>query len=606
MRTAGADNLTITRIQPESNGSRPFQGGRFGRVFTIALLMICGCYSNPAPAPQPAVPAARTESERPWFVDVTDQVGLNFRHDSGATGELYLPEIMGSGAALVDIDRDGDLDLFLVQGGPLPGENAAAPRPNHRLFRNDLDASGKLRLTDISVDSGINAAGYGMGVATADYDNDGLMDLYVTNLGSNQLLRNLGQGRFEDVTRAAGVDDPRWSSSATFFDYDRDGHLDLFVTNYVEFDRTKAPKCYATNSARDYCGPDAFPAVHDTLFRNLGNGRFQNVTEAAGLTEGFGAGLGVIAADFNGDGWCDIYVANDGDPNQLWINQQGTGRFVDEALLAGVALNMHGQAEAGMGVDAADLDGDGDEELFVTNLEGESNTLYFNLGNGLFEDRTNVLGLRAATLQFTAFGTRFIDFDQDGDLDLFTMNGAVRLQASLLASGDSNPLTQTNQLFRNTGPLGFEQVDHRLIPAFATPGVSRGACIGDIDNDGDLDLLSTTNNGPAHLLLGQASPGANWIGVRLIDPKTQQDVLQTRVEFTGSGAPTVWRRVHTDGSYQSASDSRIVVGLGQDSSARTVTAHWPDGLVEKWPDLKPDQYHTLRRGSGRSVSRSSH
>lgn len=598
--------MRINRDEPMSDADRPCQRVRIGRVPAITLLLICGCHSASTPTPPPAVPAARIDSERPWFVDVTDQVGLNFRHDSGATGELYLPEIMGSGAALVDIDRDGDLDLFLVQGGPLPGSDSARQRPHHRLYRNDLDASGSLKLTDITEASGIKAAGYGMGVATGDFDNDGLIDLYVTNLGSNQLLRNLGQGRFEDVTQAAGVDDPRWSSSATFFDFDRDGYLDLFVTNYVEFDRSKSPKCYAPNSARDYCGPDAFPAVHDSLFRNLGNGRFQNVTEAAGLTESVGAGLGVIAADFNGDGWCDIYVANDGDPNQLWINQQGTGRFVDEALLAGVALNMHGQAEAGMGVDAADLDGDGDDELFVTNLEGESNTLYFNLGNGLFEDRTNVLGLRAATLQFTAFGTRFIDFDQDGDLDLFTMNGAVRLQASLVAAGDSNPLRQTSQLFRNGGPQGFAEVDYRLAPPFATPAVSRGACIGDLDNDGDLDLLSTTNNGPAHLLLGQATPQAHWIGVRLIDPKTQQDVLQTRVEFAASGTPTLWRRVHTDGSYQSASDPRIVVGLGEDSSARTVTAHWPDGVVEKWPDLKPDQYHTLRRGSGRSVSRSSH
>lgn len=595
--------MRINRDEPRSDGNRPRPGVRVGQASLIALLLICGC--NSATVPPPVVPVARTERERPWFVDATEQAGLNFRHDSGATGELYLPEIMGSGAALVDIDRDGDLDVFLVQGGPLPGENGAASRPNHRLFRNDLDASGTLKLTDISDNSGIKAAGYGMGVATADFDNDGLIDLYVTNLGSNQLLRNLGQGRFEDVTQSAGVDDPRWSSSATFFDFDRDGHLDLFVTNYVEFDRTKAPKCYAPNSARDYCGPDAFPAVHDSLYRNLGNGTFQNVTEAAGLIEGLGAGLGVIAADFNGDGWCDVYVANDGDPNQLWINQQGTGRFVDEALLAGVALNMHGQAEAGMGVDAADLDGDGDEELFVTNLEGESNTLYFNLGNGLFEDRTNLLGLRASTLQFTSFGTRFIDFDQDGILDLFTMNGAVRLQASLVAAGDSNPLRQTSQLFRNRGSEGFVEVDYRLAAPFATAAVSRGACIGDLDNDGDLDVLYTTNNGPAHLLLGQASPEAHWIGVRLIDPKSQQDVLQTRVEFAGSGTPTVWRRVHTDGSYQSASDSRIVVGLGQDSSARTVTAHWPNGVVETWPDLKPDQYHTLRRGSGRSVSRAS-
>ena len=384
-------------------------------------------------------------------------------------------------------------------------------------------------------------------------------------------------------------------------DYDRDGHLDLFVTNYVEFDRTKSPKCYAPSSARDYCGPDAYPAVHDSLFHNLGNGRFENVTATAGLLDGFGAGLGVVAADFNNDGWCDIYVANDGDPNQLWINQQGSGRFVDEGLLAGVALNIHGQAEAGMGVDAADLDGDGNEELFVTNLTGESNTLYVNLGDGLFEDRTIPLGLRAPSLPFTSFGTRFVDFDHDGDLDLFAMNGAVRLQDSLVAAGDANPLRQTNQLFRNDGRAGFRDVSLDSGPAFAFSGVSRGACLGDVDNDGDLDLLFTTNNGPARLLLSQAAGRTHWLGLQLIDPKTGHDVLQTRVKITGGPQGAMWRRVHTDGSYQSAGDPRLVIGLAQDTAPRTVTAHWPDGLVEEWSDLRPDKYHPLRRGTGRRV-----
>jgi len=591
----------MNRDQAVTEGNRLRRAVRGNAVVSVFMLLIYGCYTAPEPASQrtPLVTAAKEEG--PWFVDVTQQAGLNFRHDSGATGELYLPEIMGSGAALVDIDGDGDLDIFLVQGGPLPGAESTSTRPSHRLFRNDLDSSGRLTLTDITDESDIKSIGYGMGVATGDFDNDGLIDLYVTSLGSNQLLRNLGRGRFADVTKVAGVDDLSWSSSATFFDFDRDGDLDLFVTNYVEFDQSKSPKCYAPNSARDYCGPDAFPAVHDTLFRNLGNGRFQNITESAGLLDAFGAGLGVIAADLNGDGWCDLYVANDGDPNQLWINQQGTGQFIDEALLAGVALNMHGQAEAGMGVDAADLDGDGDEELFVTNLEGESNTLYFNLGKGLFEDRTNVLGLRASSLQYTAFGTRFLDFDHDGDLDLFTMNGAVRMQASLVAVGDPNPLRQTNQLLLNSGSSGFEEVNHRMVPAFATPAVSRGACIGDIDNDGDLDLLYTTNNGPAHLLLGQVSQRSHWIGLRMVNPKTGGDVLQTRVKVEASGEPAMWRRVHTDGSYQSASDPRIVVGLGLNPSPRNVTAYWPDGLVETWPDLKPGRYHTLRRQSGQPV-----
>lgn len=581
-----------------------FQTSTFRRSAIVILgLMSAGCNSADSPAVSTAQAPSATSGAGPVWIDVTEQVGLDFRHDSGATGELLLPEIMGSGAAFLDIDRDGDLDVFLVQGGTLDASDASVVRPPHRLYRNDLDAkSGRLQFTDITESSGITSVGYGMGVATGDFDNDGLTDIFVTSLGANQLYRNLGGGRFEDVTRSAGVGDNVWSSSATFFDYDRDGKLDLFVTNYVAFQRQNSPKCFAPSSARDYCGPDAYPALHDTLFHNLGNGRFENVSESAGLLDSKGAGLGVIAADFNNDGWYDVYVANDGDPNQLWINQGGSGRFVDDALLAGVALNLQGQAEAGMGVDAADIDGDGDEDLFVTNLAGESNTFYLNLGDGLFEDRTSSMGLRVPSLPFTSFGTRFLDFDHDGDLDLFAMNGAVRLQDSLVAAGDPNPLRQTSQLFRNNGQQVFEDVSRASGVAFEQSVVARGACIGDVDNDGDFDLLYTINNGPARLLLNQSAGRSNWLGLQLIDPASEQSVLQTRVEIVGGTGGPMWRRVHTDGSYQSAADPRIVVGLAQDSTSRNVTAHWPDGRVESWSGLEPNRYHVLRRGSGRVVA----
>ena len=550
--------------------------------------------------PPPALqnPGGSGSGATVFWTDATSQVGLDFQHDNGSTGDLLLPEIMGSGAALLDVDGDGDLDLFLVQGGPLAGTDPATTRPPHRLFRNDLDAaSGTLKFTDVTGTSGIRSAGYGMGVASGDFDNDGLVDLYVCSLGPNQLLKNLGGGRFADITSRASVEDTAWSSSATFFDYDKDGHLDLFVTNYVAFDRSQSPACFSPNSARDYCGPDAYPAVHDSLFHNLGNGSFENVSEAAGLLTSLGAGLGVVAADFNNDGWCDIYVANDGDPNQLWINQQGSGRFEEEGLLAGVALNLQGQAEAGMGVDAADLDNDGDEDLFITNLTGESNTLYVNLGDGLFEDRTIALGMSAPSLPFTSFGTRFIDYDLDGDLDLFAMNGAVRMQHSLMSASDPHPLRQTNQLFRNDGAEGFHDGSDAE-PALAFSGVSRGACIGDVDNDGDLDLLISTNGGPARLLLNGASAQQSWIGFRLVDSASGSDLLQSRVTMTVNEIH-LSRRVHTDGSYQSAGDSRILVGLGKNQSRQAVAATWPDGLVETWDDLAAGRYHTLRRGTGR-------
>jgi hypothetical protein len=573
---------------------------------SLCLLWNLGCHSPAEPAKQTSTSPSSIVTpgaDAPWFVDVTDQVNLQFHHENGGTGELLLPEIMGSGAALLDVDRDGDLDVLLIQSGPLKLP-AGGTRPSHRLLRNDLDsqAGRSLRFTDITEASGITSVGYGMGVASGDFDNDGLVDLYITSLGPNQLLKNLGNGTFLDVTSVAGVDDPHWSSSATFFDYDRDGYLDLFVTNYVDFDLSRSPKCYAPSSARDYCGPDAYTAVHDSLFHNRGNGRFENVTETAGFLESFGAGLGVVAADFNNDGWCDLYVANDGDPNQLWINQQGSGRFTDEGLLAGVALNTQGQALAGMGVDADDLDGDGDQDLFVTNLTGESNSLYVNLGDGLFEDRTIPLGLYAPSLPFTSFGTRFLDFDHDGDLDIFAMNGAVRLQDRLVNAGDPNPLRQTSQLFRNDGREGFRDVSPEHADTIAFSGVSRGACIGDVDNDGDLDVLVTTNNGPARLFLSQAAARTHWLGLQFVDASQGQDVLQTRAAMTGANQRTLWRRVHSDGSYQSASDPRIIVGLAQDSSPRSVTAHWPDGLIEAWHALKPDRYHRLQRGTGTRVS----
>ncbi len=577
--------------------------------------------NNPSVVERTAPPAGPSTTDvspattdvEPWFIDDTERLGLVFQHDPGVTGELLLPEVMGSGAALFDCDSDGDLDLLLVQGGPLddatprPGDTTAPPgdatrrdRPNHRLFRNDLDASAgrPLKFTDITESSGIQSVGYGMGVATGDYNNDGLVDLYITSLGSNQLLRNLGGGKFRDVTQAAGVDDRRWSTSATFFDYDRDGWLDLFCTNYVDFNQEKSPKCHGPSSARDYCGPDAFSAVSSSLFRNLRSGRFENVSESAGFHSAFGAGLGVVASDLNGDGWCDLYVANDGDPNQLWLNDGGRGTFTEDGLLAGVALNINGQAEAGMGVDAADVDGDGKEDLFITHLTGESDTLYINVGGGLFEDRTVAFGLRAPTLSSTSFGTRFLDFDHDGDLDLFVMNGAVRLQESLVVGGAANPLGQTNQLLRNDGRSGFRDISRSAGPAFAPVGVSRGAAVGDVDYDGDLDLLITNNGGPARLLLSTAAARTHWLGLRLVDAIHKSDVLQARVKITGPHGPPIWRRVHTDGSYLSASDPRLIAGLGQSTSPSEVTVYWPDGLIETWSSLQSDRYHTLRQTTG--------
>ena len=544
----------------------------------------------------------------PVFVDAQESAGLDFRHFNGMTGELYLPEITGSGAALFDYDNDGDLDVYLVQGAMigegkslkaaiLPWQGSDSPRD--QLYRNDLqtDAKGvrRLRFTNVTKESGILAEGYGIGVAVGDINDDGWLDLYVTNLGSNQMFLNQGDGTFSDVTAKSGTDDPRWSTSAAFLDYDRDGRLDLFLTNYVDFSVTRNPTCYATSSARDYCGPDAYQPVSDRLFRNRGEGIFEDVSSTSGIYREFGAGLGVATADFNGDGWTDIYVANDGDPNQLWMNQKD-GSFRNEALWSGAALNRVGQAEAGMGVDAADFDGDGDEDLFVTHLTEETNTLYVNQGDGVFDDRTIETGLHMPSFSFTGFGTGWLDFDNDGWLDLLALNGAVRILSDLAREGNPYPLGQSNQLFQNTGALSFRDVTDRAGTSFQLKEVSRGAALGDVDNDGDTDVLVVNNSGPARLLLNQVGNRRHWLGLRLLDRAGRRDMLETRVEILLPNDSVLWRRVRTGGSYCSSQDPRVLVGLGPWDAVKMVRVHWPSGQAEEWPDLKLDHYTTIQEG----------
>ena len=543
------------------------------------------------------------------FREVSTETGLQFRHYNGMTGKLFLPEIMGAGAALFDFDNDGDQDVFLVQGTTLePNDQPSRSRfpwqePGElrsRLFRNDLtvgkDGRTSVHFVDVTAGSGIVAKGYGMGVAIGDINNDGLPDLYLTNLGANQMFLNKGNGTFEDVTAKSGTGDARWSTSASFFDYDRDGWLDLMVVNYAEFSAGNSPKCFAATSAPDYCTPRAFRAPGSRLFHNKSNGTFEDVTVAAKVDKEFGHGLGIIAADLNDDGWVDIYVANDGDPNQLWINQKN-GTFRNEALLAGAAVNRNGQAEAGMGVDAADFDGNGTDDLFITHLMDETNTLYVNLGNGLFEDRTREAGLGMPGRRFTGFGTLFFDYDNDGWLDLLVTNGAVQLLPESMRKGDPFPLGQPNQLFHNTSKGGFAEITDQLPAEFTLNQVGRGAAFGDIDNDGDTDVLITNNNQPARLFLNQIGNQNHWMGLRLLS-KAGRDLLGARVQVTISKDQTIWRRARTDGSYLSANDPRVLVGLGPNRSVESVRIFWPDGTVEAWKNPAVDRYTTLKQGSG--------
>jgi hypothetical protein len=544
-----------------------------------------------------AVPSATS----PLFDEVAAKSGLAFTHFNGATGDYFLPEIMGPGVALFDYDGDGDLDVYLLQGTrltankPLLHSSAARIPPGNRLFRNDIKpgAPNTLRFTDVTREAGVGFEGYGMGAAVGDYDNDGDLDLYLTNFGRNVLYRNNGDGMFTDVTGAAGVDDERWSTSASFLDYDRDGDLDLFVTNYIDYTIANNKLCREPGGQRDYCGPAQYRPVPDRLFRNEGNGRFVDATEPAGLTKAFGPGLGVVAADFDGDAWIDIYVANDGAPNQLWINQRN-GTFEENGLLSGAALSGDGLPEGSMGIAAADFDNDGDEDLFVTNLPKETNTLYVNGGKGNFDDATHQAGLAVPSIPFTGFGTDWFDYDHDGWLDLFVANGAVLLVEAL--RGQSFPYQQRNQLFRNVGGGRYAEV-RDAGPALALSEVSRSAAFGDVDNDGDIDIVVTNNNGPVRLLLNQAAKG-HWLQVQLEQPRANRWAFGARVGVERQGQPTLWRRVRTDGSYLAANDPRVHFGLGASKAIDALRVEWPDGVQERWTGVETDRLVVLKRGTG--------
>ncbi|MEY3284480.1 MAG: hypothetical protein RIR86_2493, partial [Acidobacteriota bacterium] len=411
---------------------------------TVILLLLAALASSPA-----------VTTQGPLFEEVARSSGLDFYHTTGATGEYYLPEIMGAGVALFDYDNDGDLDVYLLQNRrlnelnekkspPTPAAERRAVRPGNRLFRNELVPSGKLQFTDVTVASRTGRDEYAMGVATGDYDNDGDVDLYLTNLGSNALLRNNGDGTFSDVTSLAGVDDPRWSTSAAFLDYDRDGDLDLYVCNYVDFTPQGNKQCLAPTGESDYCAPAAYRPLPDRLFRNDGGGRFSDVSARSGIGTHPGPALGVSGADFDGDGWIDIYVANDGAANHLWLNRRD-GTFEESGLLSGAAYAADGMARAGMGVAVADIDRDNDFDILVTNLTRQGSTLYRNNGKGLFDDATIDFRLAQPTYLSTGFGVTWFDYDLDGWLDLFTANGAVTRLPGL--RGDPYPFHQRNQLF---------------------------------------------------------------------------------------------------------------------------------------------------------------
>ena len=577
-------------------------------LLLLAALSMVSCGSSTAPATTTATTTS-TASDVPYFAEQAKAVGIDFVHFNGMAGEYYYPEIMAPGVALLDYDNDGDLDLYLVQSQMLGRgktiKDALFPPKGplkDRLYRNDLSVSadGKrtLHFTDVTDQAGIDIQTYGMGVAAGDVDNDGFVDIYRTGLTEGVLLHNNGNGTFTDITAKSGTANKGgWGVSASFVDIDRDGWLDLYVGNYLLYTTEGDIDCLSVTGQHDYCPPNSYRPQPDKLYRNRGDGTFVDITKAALIGGAYGPALGVSTADFNNDGWMDIYVGNDGMPNQLWINQKN-GTFKDMAFLNGAAVNGQGNSEASMGIDAGDYDNDGDEDLFVTNWLAQMNILYQNQGNAVFEDRKAASGLGAPSLAKTGFGTAWFDFDNDSWLDLITLNGSVSMIEAQARAKDPFPLKMLNQLFRNLGDGRFEDVSARGGEPFKLLDVSRGAAFGDIDNDGDEDVVVGTASGPTRLFVNNIGNKNHWLGLRLIGV-AGRDMLGARVSIVRPSVPTLWRRSRSDGSYASANDPRVLVGLGTSTAPATVRVQWPDGKMEEWADQGIDRWTTLKQGSGK-------
>jgi hypothetical protein len=534
-------------------------------------------------------PATGTAVAAAAFRDVAAGAGIDFTHLNGASPAKHFPETMGSGGLFFDYDNDGWIDVFLVDGGSAASP-AVARTARHRLYRNRQNGT----FEDVTAKSGIRHSGYGMGACAGDYDNDGRVDLYVTNAGSNMLYRNSGGGAFANVTAAAGVGSTRWASSCGFLDFDRDGDLDLFVTNYVTMGKDANRVCRGgTPAVRVYCHPLNFPPTQNTLYRNDGKGTFTDVITPAGIASFRGNGLGVAIADYDDDGLVDVFVANDAVPNFLFHNE-GKGRFTETALGAGVAVATDGQARAGMGTMFGDYDGDGRVDLVVTNHETEMHSLFRNVGGGLFADATVQSGVGPATVPYVGFGVVFFDYDNDSDLDLAEVNGHVIDNVAQVRNGGR--YAQKRLLLQNTGGR-FRDVSRQSGPAFAAESVGRTLVTGDIDNDGDLDLLVTNNGGRAELLTNDGGNRANGLLIRLAGEKSNRDGIGARIRIA-AGTRTLVRDVASGGSYQGQNDLRVHVGLGERARADRIEIRWPSGLVEQLKDVSANQIITVREGKG--------
>jgi uncharacterized protein YndB with AHSA1/START domain len=522
----------------------------------------------------------------PVFTDVTAQAGIHFTHNSGRAGKKYLPETLGSGCAFFDADGDGWPDILLVNGKDwAPGKRKSLAA----LYRNNHNGT----FTDITAGSGLDVEMYGMGVAIADYDNDGRDDVYITALDGDHLFHNEGNGKFRDVTKAAGIQNADFGTSAAWLDYDRDGKLDLFVANYVRWNPKIDLFCSLDGTAKSYCTPESYKGTRSRLFHNLGGGRFEDVAAQAGVGDPTSKSLGVTVLDYNGDGWPDLFVANDTQPNKLYRNNKN-GTFTEEGMTAGVAYGEDGVARGAMGADSADYDRSGRPHLLVGNFSNQMIGLYHNEGNSLFVDEAPSSAVGRASLLSLAFGVFFFDYDLDGHPDIFAGNGHIEEEIGKVQPKVS--YREAPLLFRNLGNHKFENVSGGMGAAFNRAIVARGAAYADFDRDGDLDLLISTNHGPAYLFRNDGGNRNHWLCVRLAGTKSNRDGIGAVVRIE-SASGKQWSMVRSGSSYCSQSDLALTFGLGKDTGA-TMQVEWPSGARQQIGNVAADQFLAIDEGRG--------
>jgi hypothetical protein len=548
--------------------------------------------ASPAPvAPNTNATAPPRPSGPIEFTDITAQAGIRFKHNSGAFGKKYLPETMGSGVCFIDYDNDGWQDILLINSMDWPGHKSSNSYP--ALYHNNKDGT----FTDVTRQAGLAVEMYGLGCAVGDYDNDGYDDIYITTVGSNHLFRNLHNGKFADVTAKAGLADPGFSAGAVWFDYDNDGKLDLFVAHYIEWSIDTDQYCSLDNKNKSYCTPQRFKGQTSALFHNRGDGTFENVTKKAGLYDPTGKALGVAMLDYDNDGWMDLFVSNDTEPNKLYHNNHD-GTFTDVAVAAGLAYGEAGTARAGMGTDAADYDNSGWQSLVLGNFTNESMSLYHNDGSGLFTDLAPRTGIATMSNKSLTFGTFFFDYDLDGLPDILAVNGHVSDDISVVQPNVK--YAQPPHLFRNLGKNKFEEVTTKVGSALPHPIVGRGAAYADIDNDGDLDLVITANNGSARLLRNDNGNKNDMLRVKTIGTRSNRDGIGAKVTVKTASGARLFAMVKTGSSYLSQSELPLTFGLGKPETGKTVDVEivWPGGHKDSIANVKANQFITVQEGKG--------